>query len=293
MLEIFKNRKGIILITAILIVTAVILVGFSYFKKDDTAAKVNGEVISKTELNSLLNDQYGAQVLDSLISEKLVLQEAKKKKITVSESELKKELKTLQDSYGGETAFQSAMKSSGVSTDRVNKDLKTYVLTRKILEPRIKITDAEMKTYFDENKATFAQDEQVKASHILVADEKTANEVKDKLAKGEDFAKLAKEYSTDTGTKDNGGDLGFFKKGDMVPEFETAAFSLGVNEISEPIKTDYGYHIIKVVDKKASTDAKYEDHKAEVKEAIMSEKIQTEYTTWLAEAKKDAKIKKY
>lgn len=209
----------------------------------------------------------------------------------MSESELKKELKTLQDSYGGETAFKSAMKSSGLSTERVNKDLKTYVLTRKILEPRIKITDAEMKTYFDENKATFAQDEQVKASHILVADEKTANEVKDKLAKGEDFAKLAKEYSTDTGTKDNGGDLGFFKKGDMVPEFETAAFSLGVNEISEPIKTDYGYHIIKVVDKKASTDAKYEDHKAEVKEAIMSEKIQTEYTTWLAEEKKDAKIK--
>lgn len=80
MLEIFKNRKGIILITAILIVTAAILVGFSYFKKDDTAAKVNGEAISKTELNSLLNDQYGAQVLDSLISEKLVLQEAKKRK---------------------------------------------------------------------------------------------------------------------------------------------------------------------------------------------------------------------
>ncbi len=293
MLEIFKNRKGIILITAILIVTAAILVGFSYFKKDDTAAKVNGEAISKTELNSLLNDQYGEQVLDSLISEKLVLQEAKKKKITVSDSELKKELKTLQDSYGGETAFNSAMKSSGVSMDRVNKDLKTYVLTRKILEPQIKITDAEMKTYFDENKATFAQDEQVKASHILVADEKTAKEVKDKLAKGEDFAKLAKEYSTDTATKDNGGDLGFFKKGDMVPEFETAAFSLAVNEISEPIKTDYGYHIIKVVGKKSATEAKYEDHKADVKEAIMSEKIQSEYTTWLAKAKKDAKIKKY
>ncbi|MGJ7921140.1 peptidylprolyl isomerase [Neobacillus sp. LXY-4] len=293
MLSNLKTRKGMFILSgAVLAAATIILLGFNIFK-DNAAAKVNGEMISKEELNQVLNDQYGEEVLDSLISEKLIEQEAKNKKITVADSEIKAELKTLQDSYGGADAFEEAMKSSGVSMDRVNKDLKTYILTRKILEPRINITDDEMKTYFEENKTSFEEGEQVKASHILVEDEKTANEIKDKLANGADFAELAKEYSTDTGSKDNGGDLGFFVKGEMVAEFEEAAFSMAVNEISAPIKTDYGYHIIKVVEKKAASEAKFDDHKDEIKETLLSEKMQSEYTTWLEEAKKDAEIKTY
>lgn len=293
MLRFLKSRKGIIILTATLLLTAsLILLGFSFFKQD-AAAKVNGETISKDELYKVLYEQYGAETLDGLISEVLIEQEAEKKKINVTDNEIKEELKTLQESYGGKEIFDETLKSNGVSMDRIEQDLKNYILTKKLLEPGIKITDVEMKTYFEENKASFDKQEQVKASHILVNEETTANEIKDKLATGEDFSELAKEFSTDTGTKDNGGDLGFFAKGDMVPEFEEIAFSLDVNEISAPVKTDYGYHIIKVVEKKEAEEPKYEDYKEEIKEILLGEKLQTEHSTWIEAKMNDAEIEKY
>ncbi|MFK4996750.1 peptidylprolyl isomerase [Bacillus sp. N9] len=107
-----------------------------------------------------------------------------------------------------------------------------------------------MKEYFEENKEKFNEEEQVQASHILVEDEKTAKEVKEKLDAGEDFAKLAAEYSTDESNAENGGKLGYFGRGKMVKEFEDVAFSMKKGEISDPVKTEHGYHIIKLTDKK-------------------------------------------
>ena len=125
-----------------------------------------------------------------------------------------------------------------------------YLSIRKIIEPRIEITDEEIKAYFEENKESFNEEEQVEASHILVEDEATAKKVAKKLADGEDFAALAKEFSTDTMSAENGGELGFFPRGKMVAEFEEAAFSMKVDTISDPVKTEHGYHIIHVTDKK-------------------------------------------
>ena len=101
-----------------------------------------------------------------------------------------------------------------------------YLSIRKIIEPRIEITDEEIKAYFEENKESFNKEEQVEASHILVEDEATAKEVAKKLADGEDFAALAKEFSTDTANATNGGELGYFGRGKMVAEFEEVAFSM-------------------------------------------------------------------
>ncbi len=292
MFSFLKNRKVIILSSATLIIIVGILLGFS-FLKPDAVAKVNGEEITEAELNSMLNQQYGTEVLQALISTKLMEQEAKIQNIKVTSAEINKELAKLKESYGGEEAFSETIKASGVSLSRVKDDIESYLLSSKVLEKRIKITDADLKTYYEANKTNFDQGEQVKASHILVADEATAEEVKNKLANGEDFAKLAKEYSTDTGSKDNGGDLGFFARGDMVPEFEEVAFSLEINKISEPVKTQHGYHIIKVTEKKAAEEVKFEDKKAEVKELLLSEKLDAEYSVWLEEAKAAAEIKEY
>lgn len=293
MLAKIKSHKGIMFsITGLLIVASIILLTFTLMNKD-AAAEVNGEVITQDELNEILNNTYGNDILEALISEKLIEQAASKKNLTVSKAEIDDEYQTVVDSYGGDEAFKETIAASGVTEAQVKADIKSYLLAEKLLKPGIKISEDEMKQYFEDNKASFATDDQVKASHILVADEKTANEIKEKLANGEDFAKLAKEYSTDTSTKDNGGDLGYFSEGDMVAEFEEVAFTLAVNEISSPVKTDYGYHIIKVVEKKEATEAKYEDHKKEIEATLLDEKLSTEYTSWLEDAKKDADIKTY
>ncbi|MGG3914365.1 foldase protein PrsA [Rossellomorea vietnamensis] len=260
------------------------------FSKEDAVAKVGSETISKEDLYTTLVDQYGDGALDTLIAEKIVKLESEKNDLTVKDSEIKKELENIKGQYDSEEAFNEALASSGSDLDSVKENIKTYLLTEKLLKDRVKITDDQIKEYFEANKDTFAQKEQVEASHILVDDEKTAKEVKAKLDDGGDFAELAKEYSTDTSNADSGGELGYFGKGEMVAEFDDKAFSMKKGEISEPVKTEFGYHIIKVTGKKEAKEAVLADHKDEIKDILFDQALQTEYGTWLAEKKKDYKI---
>ncbi|MFT8321705.1 MAG: peptidylprolyl isomerase [Bacillus sp. (in: firmicutes)] len=287
-----KNKKVFVPILAIILI-ALIIGAVLLVKKENTAATVNGEKITKTEVNKVLNEQYGSSIVDSLIADKVVDLEAEKEKIKITAKEKEEEMNTLISSYGGEESFNAALKSNNASKADIEEQMERYLKIKKLLTPTIKITDDEIKSYFNENKATYAQAEQVEASHILVEDEKTAKEVKKKLDDGEDFADLAKEYSTDTASKASGGELGYFGKGEMAAEFEDAAFSMKENEISDPVKTEFGYHIIKVTGHKEAKDAKLEDHKEEIKETLLEQKLQTEYSTWLEKKKADYKIKNY
>jgi parvulin-like peptidyl-prolyl isomerase len=129
-----------------------------------------------------------------------------------------------------------------------------------------------------------ATGEQVWARHILVADEATAQTVEQRLAIGEDFAALAKEFSTDTSNKDAGGDLGWFGRGQMVAEFEKAAFALAVGQISQPISTTFGYHIIKAEGHEANREL----------DASTLQQLQTEaFNQWLTDAQSKADIQRY
>jgi len=283
-------RKKLVITIVTALVGLAIIAGILLSTKDSVVATVGDASISEDELQQTLLDQYGADALDVLITNKLIELEADKQKITVSDEEVEEELATLAESYGGETALEEAVVASGSTMDDVRDDIINYIKTEKLIEPRIEITDEELQTYFDENKDTFATAEQVQASHILVADEATANEVKSKLDAGEDFSELAKEYSTDTTTAESGGDLGYFSSGDMVAEFEEVAFALGVDEISAPVKTEYGYHIIKVVDHQEAKEANFEDSKEEITDTLMNDKMSTEYTVWLEELKEEYEI---
>jgi foldase protein PrsA len=284
-----KENKKIVLIIAVLILAIGVFLSFA-LPKDKAVAKVDGKAINKDELYDVMVEQYGAATVEQLIADKIVASEAKKEKVTITDKELNEEVDKLKESYGGEEVFNQMLESNNTTVDALKDDLKNYLTIRKLLEPQIKITDEELQTYFDENKDSFGEAEQVKASHILVADEATANEIKQKLADGADFAELAKEYSTDEGTMENGGELGFFAKGTMVTEFDDVAFTLPVNEISDPVKTDYGYHIIKVEEKKEAKEANFDDSKKEIKETLIQQKMETEYSTWLEEKKKDYDI---
>lgn len=290
MIRILRNNKVQFTIGGIILVVVALVVGLG-FSKQETIASIDGEKITKDELYDVLVGQYGATTLSALIDNKIIEIEADKEKITVSAKEIEDEYNAYVDSYGGEEALSAALKQSGISEDDLKVDIENYFKLEKLLEPRVEITEEELKTYFDENKESFVELEQVEASHILVEDEATATEVAEKLASGGDFADLAAEYSTDTANTESGGELGYFAKGDMVEEFENTAFSMEVGTISDPVKTDYGYHIIKVTDKKEAKEAVFEEHKEEINEILFNEKIQSEYTTWLAEKKEEYKIK--
>lgn len=289
MIKRLRDKKFYLPIAGLALILAVFLIATAFSNKD-VVASVNGVSISKEELYSTLVKQYGASSLSALIDNKIIEQEADKKDITITDKEITEELQTYIDSYGGEEAFQSALEQSGLTENDVKSDVENYLKIEKLLEPEIKVTEEEMKTYFDENKESFNEQEQVEASHILVDDKKTAEEVAQKLADGQDFAELAKEYSTDASNAESGGELGYFSKGEMAAEFEEAAFSMAKGEISDLVKTEYGYHIIKVTDKKAAKEAVYEDHKEDIKEILFDQKLQSEYATWLQEKKDEAEI---
>jgi len=288
-----KMKYKVIIPIIIVCTIAVLFSGYRSITKAETVASVNGEKIKKTELYDAMVKANGDQVLESLISEKIVGLEAAKQNIVISDADVQTEIDKYYEYYGGEEGFTLALESNGYTLDRLKKEIANNLKVKKLLGPQISITEDEMKTYFDENKALFAQEKEVKASHILVDSLDTANEVKQKLANGGDFAQLAKDYSTDTGTKDNGGDLGFFKSGTMTEEFDKAAFSLKVGEISDPVKTDYGYHIIKVVETKDAQEANYEQSKAAICDTLLDKKIGEQYSAWMQQLCQQYNVQNY
>ncbi|WP_276330851.1 peptidylprolyl isomerase [Orenia marismortui] len=161
----------------------------------------------------------------------------------------------------------------------------------------VAVTEKEIKDYYEENRSKFKQPAEVKAKHILIkTDDKSEKEAKAKaqkilkeLKQGADFAKLAKKYSEGPSAK-NGGELGYFGKGRMVAEFEEAAFNLEIGEVSEPVKTQFGYHIIKVEDKKESQLLSLSEAKEDIKNGLTQQKQQNKWNSFVKDLKENAEI---
>lgn len=284
------SKKMIAGITASVVAVVAIAGGAYAYVNSQTVATVNGERITKEELYDTLVGVYGASAVDNLVTKVVIDKEADKRDVEVKTSEIDDEVAVYEESYGGEEGLKSALEASGLTLADLKEDIETNIKIEKLMAKDIEITDEEVQAYYEENKANFDTPESIEVSHILVEDEETAQKVLDKLKAGEDFAELAKEYSTDTATAENGGELGFITSGEMVEEFEKAAFALKVGEISDIVKTDYGYHIIKATDYKEAKESTYEESKEQAKEAALAEKISSEYSTWVEELKADYDI---
>ncbi|MDX9872675.1 MAG: peptidylprolyl isomerase [Clostridia bacterium] len=293
-----KNSMKYLYIGLIVLALAIGLAAGKFLLVDggldnEAVAKVNGATIDKNDLYDFMVKQSGVQALDMLIVNEIAEQEAAKKKITVSEEEISKEVEELYGIYGGEAAVVAELEKSGLTMEDLRNDVMVNLKLKKLLAERIEIPEEEMLNYFEENKDLFAQEEKVKASHILVDTLEKANEVKDKLNAGQHFTDLVNEYSTDEATKATGGDLGYFTRGMMTQAFEEAAFSMEIGEISDPISTEFGYHVILVEDKMAAQEPNYENSKEDVKDALLEEKLQTEYEVWRTEMFSTYKIENY
>lgn len=290
----------------------------------DIAAKVNGETISYEELdNEFLArtrvpyervkdnpqaQQIRKQLLDQLIDGVLLVQEAKRQQLTVAPEVVEERFQNIQARFPSVEAFNQALSSRGLTAEELKRDIQDGLLRQEIINKEIisKVSTSpdEMKTFFQSHKEDYVQPEEVKASHILIRvepnaspeDEKKAQElassILDKAKKGEDFSALARQYSEDS-SKEQGGDLGYFGRGKMVQPFEDAAFNLKIGEISELVKTQFGYHIIKVEDKKEEKALSYEEAEERVKNDLTREKAIARYQEYVEELRKKATIDVY
>lgn len=261
-------------------------------ESSDYVAKVDGEKILQTELDDALREQYGTEVLDTLITNKIVELEAKKEEVSVSEDAIQAEYDELADSYGGEESLQAALEANGLTEQSVKDNIRMYQLTKNVIAASIDISDEEVAQYFEDNKDSYGQKEEVVASHILLEDEATAKDVLAKINAGEDFSELAKTYSIDSTTNEDGGEIGYISRGQMDEQFEEVAFGLEKGSISDIVQTSEGYHIIKVTDKVPAEEAVFEDVKDEVYATMLEERINEEYASWLAEKQEQYKIEK-
>jgi foldase protein PrsA len=218
-------------------------------------ASVNDQKITRADFDRKLESSpAGKQVLTQLVQQSLVDQYGKDNKIDVSQAEIDKKETDIKSKYPP-GQFDTILKQQGLTETDVQNILRQQIIIEKAVAPNVHVTDADVAAYFAKNHTLLDKPAQVRARHILLADKATADAVEAKLKAGGDFAALAKQYSTDTSTKDKGGELGFFGKGQMVPAFQDAAFALPVGAISVPVKSPFGWHIIQVEDRKAATKA--------------------------------------
>jgi foldase protein PrsA len=228
----------------------------------DNVAESKVGNVTQEELYNSMKEKYGEQALQQLVYEKVL-----SKKYKVTDKELNEKIDQLKADLGAN--FETTLAQYGYKSEAdLKKTMKLGMMQEKAAMKDVKVTEKELKDYYDSYQP------EIKARHILVADEKTANEVKKKLDGGAKFEDVAKEYSTDTASAQNGGDLGWFGTGKMDPDFEKAAYALKVNEISAPVKSQFGYHIIQLTDKKEKKS--YEDMKKEIEYQVKSSKLTSE-----------------
>lgn len=237
--------------------------------------------ISQDEFYQTLKDRYGESTLKELVYKQVLSDKYK-----VSDKEVDNALKKYKDAYGDN--FQSWLAQMGISSEDKLKDiLKFSLLQEKAAKDKIKVTNDELKEQYGIETKT------VTARHILVADEETAKQVKQRLDNGEDFAALAKELSIDTATAKKGGDLGELNPDQLDREFTVAAYKLKENEISDPVKTDYGYHIIQATKVTEKKDVKpFDKMKSELEDKVKQSKLDsTTVQKAVDEAVKNADVK--
>jgi foldase protein PrsA len=259
--------------------------------RDDIVATFQDQKITRGELDNRLEELYGRKILEQMIEEKIILKEAENRKIKITDEEIEKEFKNIENRYSSKEEFQKVMKENELTEETLKKRICLNLVINKLredLEKEFKkevfVTSEEIEKYFQKNRDKYLE---VRARHILVDTKEKAEKILQELKEGKDFSELAKKYSK-CPSKEKGGDLGFFGKNVMVKEFENSAFSLKVGEISQPVKTKFGYHIIKLEEKRGE---KLEEVKDKVKEEITNEKISEKIKEWFEKLKKDANIK--
>jgi peptidyl-prolyl cis-trans isomerase C len=292
----------------------------------ENAAVVNGKAISfedfkwelelyKKRLQSQgmqvpehLQGQVQQEVMTDLINRELIYQDSVEKGISVKPEQVEKELDAIRQRYPDKAEFDAILSSMNMNEEQLKSQIAQRsaitTLIEKEIVSEIKVDGEEAATFYKENPHLFERPEEVHARHILIkveasADQKQKEEarkkieaIKKRVDAGEAFDKLAKENS-DCPSAQNGGDLGYFSRGKMVPAFEAAAFALEPGKVSDIVKTDFGYHLIQVVERRAAGSVGFEEVRPQIENNLRNEKIQTKLVKYLEQLHKDATIETF
>jgi peptidyl-prolyl cis-trans isomerase C len=286
----------------------------------DVLARVNGEAVTKVDFDRLIKnmevsanqpvpaerrDEVFRRALDQLVTYAVLTQETRARKITVTDAEVEENVKQMRSQFPNEDAFKKALAARGMTVEKLKSDARVDMSISKMMDAEVANqsppTDAQIRDFYDKNPDKFKQDEAVRASHILFrvaesADAATkkktldqAQSVLKEARSGGDFAELAKKYSAD-GSAQQGGDLNFFTKGQMVPAFDQVAFALKPGQISDIVTTQFGYHIIKVTDRRAASTVPFEQVSERIKEFLAEQQKQQKAQAFIDSLKQKAKI---
>ncbi|AZR72620.1 hypothetical protein BBF96_03990 [Anoxybacter fermentans] len=315
-------RKGMLILAVVAILISVIGV-YGYIKAED---KIPDNALARVNDSYILEDVHARyverqvkrlqqtynldftgeehkeqllnlkrQILEQLIRNEILLQTAFEYGIEITDEEVQAEIDKIKASYPDDETFKKVLEQVKYTLEDLRNDIiiqKSYEKLAERLGQDLTVTEEEMMEYYEKNIRRFTEEEQVRASHILVETKEEALEILDKINNGEDFADLARKYSN-CPSSDRGGDLGFFGRGRMVYEFEKAAFSTEVGEITGPVETEFGWHIIKVTDKKEAIVHPYEEVKEEIYETLLIKKKNNAAVALLRQKWEEADIEYY
>jgi peptidyl-prolyl cis-trans isomerase C len=281
----------------------------------DVLARVNGEPVHKSDFERLVKnmelgngpipegrrDEILRGALDQLVTYTVMKQEAASRNVTVTDAEVEGRVKQAQGQFPNEAEFQKALAARNMTVEQFRTDAKIDMMIGKMLDAEVAgeaaANEAEAKDFYAKNPDKFMQGETIRASHILIRAEEGAAEPAKKEARskiegilkrvraGEDFAALAKEHSQD-GSAQQGGDLNYFGRGQMVPPFEQAAFALQPGQVSDVVTTQFGYHIIKVTERKPAAAVPYEQVGGRIVQFLKQQRA----NAFIEAAKKKARI---
>lgn len=256
-------KKIILLLT---IATALLVVSGCSKDKANSEVVVTSKAgdITKDELYEEMKSVAGEQILFQLTLEKVLAD-----KYEVSEADVEEQFNQTKEQLGD--SFEMLLAQQGLTPDSFKKQIRLELYNNLVLAEDVEVTDEEINNRIDEKNT------ELHVRHILVADEETALEVIEKLNGGADFAELAKEYSTDEGSKDNGGEYEWFGHGKMVPEFWNTAYTADLNTISAPVQSSHGFHVMETLGKRDVEEGKITDaDKGKIKTEIALEKADRE-----------------